>query len=314
MKHINRDALGVIAALVLAGCGGQVAPTGGAQSLAPATHGKSWMLPGTSSGNLIYAVGGCGGTCVISYADGALVGSLEVRGDGACSDVNGNVFISSNATVTEYAHGGTNPINTLSLPGSEASGCSVDPTTNDLAVVFEGSGKNIAVFANEQGSPSLYLSKLDSSFCGYDASGNLFVNGFVGQSPGLAELPAGGSAFNQISVPYSVEDPGQLQWDGSYLAWEAGEARGPRTISRLSVSGSQAIIVSRRFLHGLSYASQLWIYKNTVVVPFAHSHLAPRQIGIWEYPKLRKRKVFDFQKGDDFQAVTVSVAPSGPHK
>lgn len=49
----------------------------------------------------------------------------------------------------------------------------------------------------------------------------------------------------------------------------------------------------------------------SLVLPFAHSRLEPRQIGIWEYPKLRKRKVFQFHdEGDGFQGVTVSVAPS----
>ena len=51
----NRYTLGVIAAL-LAGCGSQVAPTGGAMIASHAAH----KMAG-SSGALIYAAGGCGG-------------------------------------------------------------------------------------------------------------------------------------------------------------------------------------------------------------------------------------------------------------
>ena len=82
---------------------------------------------------------------------GKLVGTFDVGFGGSygesgdCTDANGNVFISNDDNVFEYAHGGTEPIATLDLPGSNAIGCSVDPTTGNLAVVFSGSGKNVAV-------------------------------------------------------------------------------------------------------------------------------------------------------------------------
>ncbi|MGB7016674.1 MAG: hypothetical protein WBD69_12090, partial [Candidatus Cybelea sp.] len=99
-----------VASAMLAGCGGSQTPTGapGAtpQASAIATHadrGKSWMLPGASRAALLYAPVGCGGTCVISYPDLKLVGSLSTPGDGICSDSQGNIFLPSGATVTEYA-------------------------------------------------------------------------------------------------------------------------------------------------------------------------------------------------------------------
>ena len=180
---------GCVATAMLAGCGGSQPPIGASgamsQTLAVATQadrGTSWIAPAKSSGALIYAVGGCGGTCVVSNPAGELVGTLPTGGAGICSDSGGNVFIADDNNVVEYAHGGTSPIATLSLPGDDAAGCSVDPTTRNLAVVFVGSGGDIAIFADAAGMPTLYNSGLESLYCGYDNNGNLFVDGFSGKA------------------------------------------------------------------------------------------------------------------------------------
>ena len=80
------------ATALLAGCGGsQVAPTGGTiAGAASAAHGKSWMLPEAKREDLIYAVGGCGGTCVLSYPEGKVVGELADV-DGGADDPNRNL-------------------------------------------------------------------------------------------------------------------------------------------------------------------------------------------------------------------------------
>ena len=217
-----------LAPALLAGCGVSQppieAPGTMPQTSAIATHaerGKSWMKAGASSGGLLYAPVGCGGTCVISYPDLKLVGSLSTPGDGICSDSQGNIFLPSGATVTEYAHGGSQPIATLNLPGGEGQGCAVDPKSNSLAVVFKGSGVDVAIFASERGNPTLYGSHLESNYCGYDDKGNLFVDGMSGNNYGLAELPKGSSQFNQFSLPPSAGMPGQVQWDGRYIAYES---------------------------------------------------------------------------------------------
>ena len=114
----------VVAAL-LAACGGSQTPIGAPRAMpqtsAAAQHaarGKSWMRPEATTSDLIYATGGCDGTCVIAYPDGALVGSLNVGfglNSGVCSDGLGNVYIADNnsttdSAVVEYTHGGTTPI------------------------------------------------------------------------------------------------------------------------------------------------------------------------------------------------------------
>ncbi|MGA8100462.1 MAG: hypothetical protein WB810_17555, partial [Candidatus Cybelea sp.] len=237
------------AAAMLAGCGAQ--PQLGAQGAmlqsqasaiaAHAERGVSWMLPeAKNKGALLYVTGGCGGTCVLSYPRGKLVGQLNVGGGdngGVCTDAHGNVYISNSTSVVEYAHGGKSPIATFDLPGNEAAGCSVDPTTGNLAVDFAGSKDNIAIFPPSSNNPSLYQSNVSNGFsCAYDSDGNLFAGGLNGQASGLTELPAGGSEFLPISMP-NIGIPGQLQWIGNYLAYETvGENE--TNLYRLAISGS----------------------------------------------------------------------------
>jgi hypothetical protein len=91
------SAIGV-AILLLAGCGGSsqsagTIPQGSSAVRETVQHGKSWMLPEAKGEDLIYAVGGCGGSCIISYPKGKFVGAISgYWGNGLsadCSDDNG---------------------------------------------------------------------------------------------------------------------------------------------------------------------------------------------------------------------------------
>jgi hypothetical protein len=311
-----------IAAAVLAGCGGSQlpisAPGATPQSRAIATHaehGGSWMVL-EAEGDLLYAPGGCGGTCVVSYPGGQLVGTLPTRGLGVCSDNKGNIFISDDTKVVEYAHGGTTPIATLSLPGTTAVGCSVDPKTNNLAVVFVGPAANIAIFPNGEGSPILYNSHMESLYCGYDNDGNLFTDGYAGGGLeyGLAELPNGASDFFPLSISPYIGRPGQVQWDGTYMTYETTDTA---EIKRLAISGSTVTVVGvtslRKVNHG---AGPSWIYGGSVIVPFPLHGDYNKTIGFWKYPKGGRatniiKRFGDYKPGSiDFEGVTISVAPS----
>jgi hypothetical protein len=313
-SHINRYTLPVIAALALAGCAGsQVAPTGGAMIAGHAAHGKSWMLPEAKHEDLIYAVGGCGGTCVLSYPQGKLVGELTgVDGGADCSDSNGNVFISEQTAVVEFAHGGTTPIATYDTPETPPLGCSVDPESGSLAVV---NGEDIAVFPAGSRNPTNYATMLNAQYCGYDNNGNLFVDGFNGQGVGLSELPKGSSSFEKLSFDQTYGDPGQLQWDGEYLSYE-NQGKGRPAISQFTVSGSSTKIVGQTVLKGASSLRLSWIYEGSVVAPYSVSGPHATLIGIWKYPKggvptKRIKQFGDFdRKTFDFSAVTISVPPS----
>jgi hypothetical protein len=298
ISELGRNVLGIcIAAAILAGCGGSQprigAPAAMPQSPATATHaarGKSWMLPEAKSEDLLYATGGCGGSCVLAYPGGKLVGAVDAGGydfSGDCTDSNGDVFIGNNNEIVEYAHGGTTRIATLGLPGNSVSNCSVDPRTGNLAVVFLGSDADVAVFSGAAGQPALYSSHIESSYCGYDGSGNLFVSGYNYGQPGLSELLKGASDFTKLSVSYEVGEPGTMQWDGKYITYQSRLQQAAK-ISRLSISGSQATIVgTTRFLGVKRFSYQSWIYDNVVFVPYnngGNSGYASK-IGLWRYPK-----------------------------
>jgi hypothetical protein len=307
------------AVAMLAGCGGSQPPIGapGAmpQSRALARHadrGTSWMLPEAKNEDLIYAVGGCGGTCILSYPKGKLVG--EIPGyfsnyfEALCSDSNGNVYLTDDTQVVEFAHGGTTPIATFSLPGTQAFGCSVDPMTGNLAVVFNIS--SVAVFSSGSSNPAVFSALLEASYCGYDNSSNLFVDGYDSDKSALAELPKGGDSFEKLSLDQSVGQPGQVQWDGEHLSYEA-IGRGQNTISQLSVSGSSVTVVGqtvlRRVRGGLE---QSWIYKDSVIAPYGRRSNA---IGIWKYPTGSSVKLITKFGGYDhkrffFTGATLSLA------
>jgi hypothetical protein len=265
----------------------------------------------------LYATGGCGGTCVISYPDGKVVGTLNVgEGNyqsGVCTDSKGNVFITADDKVVGYAHGGTTAIATLPLPGNNAVGCAIDPITNNLAVVFSSSVANVAVFPDEGESPTLYSSGLYSFYCGYDNNGNLFVDGLKGFQPGLSELPKGSASFVQLSVSSKVgPTPGQVQWDGMYITYQ-NQGHNPK-ISRLRISGSVAKIVSITRLSGIKrYATQSWIYESQIFVPYSQHEDNARKLSIWSYPQggkhVRTIDFGDYQKTLDFQGVALSIAP-----
>jgi hypothetical protein len=312
-------------AFFLSGCGGSQSPIGAPGAVpqastvsAHAARGKSWMLPGAKSGDLIYVVDGCGGTCVLSYPGGRVVGALSAGGSDVCSDEQGNVFIPAGYTISEYAHGGTSPIAILSLPGEIDGGCAVDPATNNLAVVSEDSSTktDIAIFAQEGGTPNLYTSHIEALFCGYDNKSDLFVDGYSGQQPGFAELPLGGTDFTALSLPYTVGQPGEVQWDGKYITYES---RTPLKVSRLAISGSTATIVSATLFSGLiHYAVSSWIFGSKILVPY-NTHGVPAYIvGIWKYPRGGNaiRTIHRFgnyrRRQQNFQGVTLSVAPPRP--
>ncbi len=220
-----------------------------------------------------------------------------------------------NATkVLEYAHGGTSPIATLTLPDNASSGCSIDPKTNNLAVVFD---TQVAIFQNELGTPAVYDTNIDARYCTYDKNGDLFVNGYGGNSGSefaLAELASGTSTFTTISVSNSVGNPGQLQWDGNYLLYQSLSKFGKLT--QLQVIGSTATIVATITPQGLKHhVSQSWLYDGRLVIPYNVRGQFVNVIGTWDYPNVKKptktiRKFDSYKKRDiDFLGVAVSTQP-----
>ena len=181
----------IVAAAVLAGCGGSQPPIGapGAmpQTSAIAAHadrGKSWMLPEAKAENLLYVADYGVGVIVYSYRPWRIkyVGLLSTpqQAEGECVDKAQNIFVTAGPYgIFEYAHGGTSPIAILGAPDDEPLNCSIDPTTGNLAVVgspYIGGSDGVAIYKKARGRPTFYA---DSGFgdyeCGYDDKGNLLL-------------------------------------------------------------------------------------------------------------------------------------------
>jgi hypothetical protein len=309
---------------MLAGCGGSQPPVGapGAmpQTSALAAHadrGRSWMLPGPTSGNdLLYLAGRKGALYVLTYPQGKLVGEVSLpyapNSGGLCSDGNGDVFVPDGAEIVEYAHGGTQPIATLG-DGSgyyEPIGCAVDSTTGNLAVTnymdypYHG---NVAIYAGAQGDPTYYSDSEipDPNFCGYDNRGNLFIDGGVP----LAELSSGSGSFTNITLNKRIPEAGQVQWDGKHITVTSNNAN---KIYRLQISGSAGKLIGTTHLDGPGRHafSQSWIQGSTIIAPIGPGQ-ADDKVGFWNYP--RGGKAFTILRpGSNAEVVgaTVSVAPS----
>jgi hypothetical protein len=308
ISDFSRWAFSICAgAAMLPGCGGSPPPIGAPgvmpQSRTIATHADrsgSWMLPEARGRDLLYIskpfYPGPRDVYVFTYPRAKLVGLLAGLGqpEGECADKSGNVFITSpsasyGSAVYEYAHGSTNPIATLDSPYLGATGCSVDPASERLAISGGGSGGRIvSIFAYEPKRgwrfPKTYSvsGMTEGSFCGYDNEGNLFVDGITeGGSFELAELPKGASAFTIITLNQNINAPGQVEWDGKHLAvGDAGVS--PSIIYQFSISGSSGAEVGSTTLTGSKMVEQFWIQGKAVIGPdFSPSGTG---VGFWPYP------------------------------
>jgi len=259
-------------------------------------------------------VAGKGASYVLTYPQGTLVGTINQDASGACSDSSGNVYLVGNS-VSEYGHGATTPSRTLSLSSTPYS-CSVNPVTGDLAVTLPEVDE-VAVFPSGSGTPTTYDPQVsEAQWCGYDDAGNLFVEGYAPGQIALAELPANGSAFSALSVnnPYSVAYPRQVQWDGHHMTVEVTVESHPLKvlgILQLSVTGSQADVISESRFNTRHATWSSWIYNNRLIVPVT-GHGSVPNIGIWAYPKggeAQREVKKPAGATASFTAVTVSVAP-----
>jgi hypothetical protein len=243
-------------------------------------------------GDLLYLSDGGGYVYVYSYPKGELVGTLTGLNlpQGECVDKAGDVFITNTnlSQILEYAHGGTEPIATLSDPGEYPVGCAIDPTTGNLAVTnlsAYGSGptNSVSIYKGATGRPQMFTDPdiYFMFFCGYDKKGNLFVDGqhFGGGGHGfqLAELRAGSSTFVNIAVPVVVDFPGAVQWEGTYVAIGDQQAD---VIYHVRVVGVTGSIVGETVLSGGLDVVQFWIQGKRVIGP---DYLAS-DAGLWAYP------------------------------
>ena len=188
------------------------------------------MAPNAFAKKLLYVSDGADElVAVYAWPGGKLVGQLRNLSEpaGLCSDATGHVWVveSETSTLAKYGHGITKRLVILKDTGAlHLWGCGVNVTSGNLAVTDLGGpsgGAGVWVYPGGKGPPTKYKDpKLDEAFfCGYDATGNLFVDG-VDESGNfqLFELPQGSSTLSSVTLNTSIEFPGGIAWDGEYLA------------------------------------------------------------------------------------------------
>lgn len=276
-------------AILVAGCRGQ---TGNPVPQGATAQARVHRASG-SSGDLLY-ISTKSKILMMAYPGGQLVGSIPTPTltQYLCSDPNsGNVFVRNFDKVTEYAHGGTTPIGTLNLPTASTGtgGCSIDPTTGNLAVGIGMGSKmtcGVLVYANAQGSPSYYTAK-HLKYCpytAYDGSGNLFLSATTDQfSSVLMELRHGESNLTRIKLNVGLcLYYCTLQWEGEYLVFRP--YNGP-VLYLVAVSGSSGTLVSQIQLESNGDTFAFYIKKGFV---FSFGSKLKKNnnepIGVWVYP------------------------------
>jgi hypothetical protein len=148
----------------------------------------------------------------------------------------------------------------LGMPSS----CAMN-ADGDLAVgILVGSGEgDVVIYKNATGSGTAYSTPLvEEFFDGYDNDGNLFADGF--SSSGffeLVELPKGSSKAVGIKTSNTVQFPGSVQWDGTYLTVFDQETN---SLYQYTVNGTTATLKGTVTFKGSSDCAQTWIVKGLI--------------------------------------------------
>ena len=163
-RLLSRYALSsCVAAAMLAGCGGSQPPIG-----APGA-GSATLKKATAGGYLYVSNDYEDSVVLFSYDPKSMTanpsGQYGVNAEpvGSCSDAQGNVYVVAysgyTSVITEFAFGTLTPIQTLDYAGDgRPSGCSVDPTTGNLAVTVGSNEYStpapVLIFTNGSGTRS----------------------------------------------------------------------------------------------------------------------------------------------------------------
>jgi hypothetical protein len=323
-------ALSISAVAALIGCGGSPLPgiaPGGSASTASADKFEPMLTP-AKNGELLYTTAALfkpNKLFVFTYPDVTFVGAVTVPNhpEGLCTDKKGDIFVttiipnSGMSYVYEYAHGGTQPIATLSDPGAGNS-CAVDSVTGNLAVanwssVSASSDGNVAIYRNARGTPRTYVDQNISAYlwCAYDSNGDLFVDGINGShAMPLIELPNGASSFENVTLN-EVVTPSSLQWlDGNLIVANDASISGPELLYRVKFSGSRGKVVGSTALEsrdGMNSWGGQFVVAGTHVAGPSYPR---RYFSVWSYPKGGKALLYmGRHRVNEFYGVAISASP-----
>jgi hypothetical protein len=198
------------------------------------------------------------------------IGTINNVGGQGCTNVlygygkNKFWIVAAYNQITEYKVPQT-PLKTLSVSdGSMPSSCAMN-TSGDLAVgILDGpSTGDIVIYTNASGSGTFIKTPLAREyFDGYDNNGNLFFDGFTSGSVfQLDEIPQGSSKVQTITTSNTVQFPGSVQWDGTYLTVFDQLAN---KMYQYTISGTKATLKETVSFSGSNDCAQTWIAKGVV--------------------------------------------------
>lgn len=287
-----------VAACLLQGCGSGGPPTPRVQGFArSADLVQSWAAKDAASyRQLLYVTDAQDGDVyMLALPEGRLVGKLTGFNQplGDCVDKLGDVFVidSGGGNVREFRHGARQPFNVLNDSGYYPLGCSIDPTTGNLAVTnFIGTTKgsqpgNVAIYTRARGKPKHYSDPdiFQYGYCSYDDRGNLYVDGITPPTdfPLVAELPKGKKTFGIISLNRGLggNNVSPLLWDGVHLAIGSQDSA---AIKRFQISGSKGTRVGSTRLKGSTGIGAFWMAGGKLFAPAYHGSL--EDVGEYAYP------------------------------
>jgi hypothetical protein len=309
--------LGGVAVALLAGCG-ESQPLGAPDSLARVAPKqkleRSWMRAGTKSSDLLYVSNpGNDTVTVYAYQSRKLVGTLDGFSGpaGLCADTAGDVWITNEGEhdVIEYAHGGTQPIQTLDDGSEQPSACSVDKTTGNLAVL---NADDVAVYPDASGSPTTYSGGVYGDYAlGYGARGDLLVDGGSYDNSKIiafAQLPSGMTRLKPVVLSKTLQwgPPTLVQWDGQF--WVVGAS----TLDWFEIAGNKGKLEGYSVLSPTSSIMQFWIASvegesrrgNQIVV----TEDDPYKVEFFQYPAGSKSFASIIDGLSDPYGITVSKA------
>lgn len=285
------------------GCGS------GQRPVVPASSLSSTLQNGAYSGDLLYVshhTSRSNDLSVYTYPGRVFVMGIPgvQYATEMCTDSHGNIFVRDTAGLQEFAHGGTAPINTLSVDGP----CAYDPTTNDLAVL---GNDRVYLYANESGTPQVYGPYSNRTFLRgtFDNSGNLYIiYEPEGSSWHLLKFSSG--TFTPIELNQSLPNTNEytIQFDGRNLVLNCFNI-----ILQIKVTGSSAKVVRKITLTGPKYIGGFiggWLQGSTFISPTMNATENRYGIASWAYPAGGHRIGKRIKTNSHVYSVIVSVAAS----
>jgi hypothetical protein len=210
---------------------------------------------------------------------GTISGASEYQGECAQNRKKAFWVVASGADeIEEFAYGGRRPISTLSEAAGEPAACSIDAKSGNLAVTILENG-DVVIFTGASGTGTTVADGLASSFFPtYDGSGDLFVDGITkSDTYGVVEMASGSSSFKAVRLPNTIEFPGGMQWDGTYVTLDDQDAH---TIYQYTCARDSCSLKGTVALTGSSDCVQTWITKTIVYCPDAANDNAT----VYKYP------------------------------